>query len=176
MLKRWHHKKLLPKSSKTEEKSETNVVDLNEPKLESNYSSESQLVDENKKRRVLSLAQYMESKKHVLSSSSSSNSIHRRFTDNQIEVIHAQFQATTEKLTANASDLANIVNKNLINDDKPQLLRNDSSNKRSIIEQPKSIGNDLWTEDDDDDDDGHDNTTQSQILQSRTTLHTQKVQ
>ena len=116
----------------------------------------------------------MESKKHVLSSSSTSNSIQRRFTDNQIEVIHAQFQATTEKLTANASDLANSVNKNLIDVEKPHLLRNDSSNKRSIIEQPKSTVNDLWAEDDDED--GNDHTTQSQILQSRTTLHTQKVQ
>lgn len=131
-------------------------------------------MDENKTRRVLSLAQYLESKKHVLSSSSTSNAIQRRFTDNQIEVIHAQFQATTEKLTANASDLANSVNKNLIDVEKSHLLRNDSSNKRSIIEQPKSTVNDLWAEDDEDD--GNDNTTQSQILQSRTTLHTQKVQ
>lgn len=131
-------------------------------------------MDENKTRRVLSLAQYLESKKHVLSSSSTSNAIQRRFTDNQIEVIHAQFQATTEKLTANASDLANSVNKNLIDVEKSHLLRNDSSNKRSIIEQPKSTVNDLWAEDDEDD--GNDNTTQSQILQSRTMLHTQKVQ
>lgn len=131
-------------------------------------------MDENKTRRVLSLAQYLESKKHVLSSSSTSNAIQRRFTDNQIEVIHAQFQATTEKLTANASDLANSVNKNLIDVEKSHLLRNDSSNKRSIIEQPKLTVNDLWAEDDEDD--GNDNTTQSQILQSRTTLHTQKVQ
>lgn len=131
-------------------------------------------MDENKTRRVLSLAQYLESKKHVLSSSSTSNTIQRRFTDNQIEVIHAQFQATTEKLTANASDLANSVNKNLIDVEKSHLLRNDSSNKTSIIEQPKSTVNDLWAEDDEDD--GNDNTTQSQILQSRTTLHTQKVQ
>ena len=117
----------------------------------------------------------MESKKHVLSPSSTSNSIQRRFTDNQIEVIHAQFQATTEKLTANASDLANIVNKNLINVDKPNNLRNDSSNKKPLIDQSESKVNDLWAEDDDDDDED-DPTTQSQILQSRTTFHTQKVQ
>jgi hypothetical protein len=128
------------------------------------FCSESQSSDDNKKRKVLSLAEYLESKKHVLSSSLTFNSTQKKLTDTQIEIINAQFKATTEKLTASASDLANIVNKNLIEIDK--------INKKSIIEQNKSKFNDLWAEDDDDDD----SNTQSPMTQSRTVNNSLKVQ
>jgi 7-cyano-7-deazaguanine synthase in queuosine biosynthesis len=128
------------------------------------FSSESQSSDDNKKRKVLSLAQYLESKKHLLSTSLTLNLTQKKLTDTQIEIINAQFKATTEKLTATASDL---VNKNLIEIDHTSIL------KKPIIEQTKSKFNDLWTEDDDDD------NTQSPMNQSRTvnnSLHIQKVQ
>jgi hypothetical protein len=128
------------------------------------FCSESQSSDDNKKRKVLSLAEYLESKKHVLSSSLTFNSTQKKLTDTQIEIINAQFKATTEKLTASASDLANIVNKNLIEINK--------INKKSIIEQNKSKFNDLWAEDDDDDD----SNTQSPMTQSRTVNNSLKVQ
>ena len=131
--------------------------------------SESQSSEDNKKRKVLSLAQYLESKKHVLSPSLTINSTQKKLTDTQIEVINAQFKATTEKLTASVPDLASIVNKNLIQTDKV--------NKKPIIELPKTNNNDLWAEDDDDE-----INTQSQITQSRTvnnssssSVHIQKV-
>jgi hypothetical protein len=106
------------------------------------------------------------------------NSTQNKLTDIQIEVINAQFKATTDKLTANAADLANLMNKNLIEIETVKNNRNDSVTKKSIIEQPKSKFNDLWAEEDDDDD--NDNVhNQSQITQSRTvnnSLHIQKVQ
>ena len=115
----------------------------------------------------------MRVKKHVLSPSSTINSTQKKFTDNQIEVINAQFKATTEKLTASVSDLANIVNKNLIEIKKINNNHHDSIVKKPIIEQSKF--NDLWAEDDDDDD----TDPQLPITQSRTannTRHIQKVQ
>jgi hypothetical protein len=106
------------------------------------------------------------------------NSTQNKLTDTQIEVINAQFKATTEKLTASVPDLANIVNKNLIQIEKVNNNRNDSSIKKPIIEQPKSKFNDLWAEEDDDDDDNNNINNQSQISQSRTvnsSFHIQKV-
>jgi len=170
LLKKWHHKRLLPRDT-------NKTIIQNKSDNVTNSISESQSSDDNKKRKVLSLAQYLESKKYVLSPSSTMNSTQNKLTDTQIEVINAQFKATTEKLTASVSDLTNIVNKNLIQTDKINTNRNDSVDKKSIIEQPKSKFNDLWAEDDDDDDDNI--NTQSQMTQSRTvnsSLHIQKVQ
>lgn len=150
------------------------------------FFSESQLCDDNKKRKVLSLAQYLESKKPILSPSSTMNLTQNKLTDIQIEVINAQFKATTEKLTATASDLANIVNKNLIetekinNNNNNNSIRTDFIIKKSIIEESKSKLNDLWTEDDEDDDNNNNHIhSQSEMIQSRTVnsnLHIQKVQ
>jgi hypothetical protein len=141
-------------------------------------SSESQSSDDNKKRKVLSLAQYLESKKHVVSPSSTINSTQKKLTNTQIEVINAQFKATTEKLTASAPDLAHIVNKNLIQTDKVNTNRTEGINKKPNGEQLKTTVNDLWAEDDDDDNNDEMNT-QSQITQSRTvnssSVHIQKV-
>jgi len=106
------------------------------------------------------------------------NSTQNKLTDIQIENINAQFKATTEKLTASAPDLANIVNKNLIQTEKINNNRNDSNIKKLISEQPKSNFNDLWAEEEEEEDDD-DMNTQSQITKSRTvnnSLHIQKVQ
>ena len=75
--------------------------------------SQSQLFDDNKKRRVLSLAQYMENKKPVISSLLTTNSTEKKLTDSQIATINAQFKATTEKLTACVPDLTMILNESL---------------------------------------------------------------
>ncbi len=110
-------------------------------------SSESQSSDDNKKRRVLSLAQYLESKKPILSPSSTINLTRKRLTDSQIDLINAQFQATTEKLTATAS---NLTTTSLLETDK---INHNPILKKPRIEQTKPKSIDLWAEDDDDDDD-----------------------
>ncbi|UJR10594.1 hypothetical protein I4U23_014791 [Adineta vaga] len=185
ILKKWHHKRLLSSKSKT---------DINPIVIEkkSEESSESPIFDDSKKRKVLSLAQYLETKKHVLPSSSSSLSLSRsnstrqnQLTDTQIEVINAQFKATTEKLTASVPDLAKIVNKTLIETDKKSDNRLDSIVKKMSVEQPESKVKDLWAEDDDDDDDDDNNNSddinvQSEMLESKTVnsndrFHIQKV-
>ena len=183
LLQKWHHKKLLISRSKPIESISpqltTDVSQSTEIKREEN---ESQTTDDQKKRKVLSLAEYLQTKKHVLSPSSTLNSSQNQLTDRQIKVINAQFRATTEKLTANANDLANIVNKSLIEPEKPSSRLQIPSNSSQINSQQSKI-NDFWAEDDDDDydDDNNDespNNIHSQISQSRTVnnnFHTQKV-
>ena len=159
------------------------------------FSSESPTSDETKKRKVLSLAQYLETKKHVSPStkSSSSSSLttattttallndtrQNKLTDTQIEIINAQFKATTEKLTASVPDLAKIVNQTLIESEKRSDNRLDSIVKRTTVEQSKPKVNDLWAEEEDDDDDD-DVSVRSEILESKTvnsndSFHIQKV-
>ncbi|CAF1317533.1 unnamed protein product [Rotaria sordida] len=168
LLKRWYHKRLIAKSTKVKSTMNTNITIVenksNDNRRNSDEINESQSSDDNKQRKVLSLAQYLENKKHVLSPSSTINSTQNKLTDIQIEIINAQFKATTEKLTANVPDLTDILNKNSIQTDKINNNRIDSIGKRPIIEQQKTKFNDLWTEDDDDDD----INTQLQITQSNT--------
>ncbi|CAF2376435.1 unnamed protein product [Rotaria sp. Silwood2] len=170
LLKRWYHKRLIPKSTKVKSTINTTITiaenKSNSDRRNSDEISESQSFDDNKKRKVLSLAQYLENKKHVLSPSSMINSTQHKLTDIQIEIINAQFKATTEKLTASAPDIADILNKNSIQTDKVNYNRIDFIGKKAIIEQQKTKFNDLWTEDDDDDDD--DINSQLQITQSNT--------
>ncbi|CAF0876840.1 unnamed protein product [Adineta ricciae] len=188
ILKKWHHKRLLPPKSTIN----TNTT-ANEKRLEE--SSESPTSDDTKKRKVLSLAQYLETKKHVSRSTKSSSSLslttttaflnetrQNKLTDTQIEIINAQFKATTEKLTASVPDLAKIVNKTLIETEKRIDNRLDSIAKRTNIEQPKPKVNDLWAEEDDDDDDDDDDdvSVRSEIFESKTvnsndSFHIQKV-
>jgi hypothetical protein len=66
-------------------------------------------------------------------------------------VINAQFNAATEKLAASAPELANVVNKNLIQTEKINNNRNNFVVMKPIIQQ----ANDLWAEDEDDDDDDY---------------------
>ncbi len=87
-------------------------------------------------------------------------------------MINAQFQATTEKLTASSPDLANIVNKNLIQLDKITDNRKDFIAKKIIVEQPKTQLNDLWAEEDDDDDN---DISESRTVNSNDSVHIQKV-
>ncbi|CAF0829761.1 unnamed protein product [Rotaria sp. Silwood1] len=169
LLKRWHHKRLISTSTKIKSTIHSHITivenNCNNDRRNSDEISESQSSDDNKKRKVLSLAQYLENKKHVLSPSSTINSTHNKLTDVQIEIINAQFKATTEKLTASAPDIDNILNQNSIQTDKLNNNRIDYIVKRPIIEQQKTKFNDLWTEDDDDDDDIN---SQLQITQSNT--------
>lgn len=116
------------------------------------FFSESQSSNDNKKRKVLSLAQYLENKKHVLSPSSTVNSIQNKLTDTQIRIINAQFKATTEKLAASAPDLTKTIDKSLTEADKSN-NRMDLIIKRPVIQQSKTKLQDLWTEEEDDDDD-----------------------
>lgn len=120
--------------------------------------------DDNKKPKVLSLAQYLKNKKHVLSPSSTINSPQHKLTDVQIEIINAQFKATTEKLTANAPGLANALNKNLVEEDKTNNNRLNILAKKPINEPQKTKFDDLWTEDDED----NDTNIQSKITQVNT--------
>ena len=136
--------------------------------------SESQSSDDNKKRKVLSLAQYRESKKHVLSPSSTINLTESKLTDIQIKIINAQFKAATEKLTANALDLDKILDMNV--KEKTQVNHNRIGfvNRKPVIQQQKSNFYDLWTEDDDDDED--ETQIQLSITRSRTENSSSHVQ
>ena len=103
-----------------------------------------------------------------------------KLTDTQIEIINAQFKATTEKLTASVPDLAKIVNKTLIETEKQIDNRLDSIVKRTNVEQSNPKVNDLWAEEEDDDDDDDDASVRSEILESKTVnsndnFHIQKV-
>lgn len=72
-----------------------------------------------------------------------------------IEVINAQFNATTEKLTVNASDLAVAVNKNLDQSDKSHQHQSDPL-KKNRLETKAKLDDDFWGEADDDDDEEQD--------------------
>ncbi|CAF5207339.1 unnamed protein product [Rotaria magnacalcarata] len=148
---------LLPKSTTVKLAINTNlaIVETNsiDNRRNSDEINESQLSDDNKKRKVLSLAQYLENKKHVLSPSSMMNSTQNKLSNMQIEIINAQFKATTEKLTASAPDLTKILDKNLIETDEINNSRIDFTVRRPAIQQKDTKFHDLWTEDDDDDDD-----------------------
>lgn len=127
------------------------------PRVESLYlcvSSESQSSDEKKERKVLSLAQYRQSKKPSPSPPKTDVSLLNKLTDTEIEVINAQFNAATEKLAVNASDLANTVNKSLSQTEKVRHQHHLSvllANKSTPVKT--QVNDDLWAEADDDDDD-----------------------
>ncbi|CAF0822412.1 unnamed protein product [Rotaria sordida] len=189
LLKKWQDKNLLSKTTNTSKiKTITNTKkSVAEHKLSvkrksndydaihSNALSESQSSDEFKhsdrdqssstssvkKRKVLSLAEYVVSKKPIPSSLSTVDSTQNKLTDNQIKEIYAQFDAKYEELAASAPDLANNVNKKLkqndkINNNRNDFIANNQNLKKTTIEQPKTKYNDIWAEEDDDDDDDDD--------------------
>ena len=122
------------------------------PRVESLFfalSSESQSSDEKKQRKVLSLAQYLESKKQSSSPPKSDASPPNKLTDTEIEVITAQFNAATEKLAVNASDLATTVNKSLSQSEKSHQHRL----ANQAIPAKTQQKDDLWAEEEDDEDD-----------------------
>ena len=174
LLKKWYKKKLLPKpirmatpmdkpsdivdhSFTAKRKFDADDVPLDELRSDRTFSvpslNESQTADDKKERKVLSLAQYLESKKHASPRPNTSNAVQKKLTDTQIEVINAQFNAATEKLAASASDLASVVNKNLEQvKQRPNQPIASTSTAGKVLTQMT----DLWAEEDDDDDDDHD--------------------
>ncbi|CAF1407615.1 unnamed protein product [Adineta steineri] len=168
LLKRWHHQRSLSKPT-----IETNKITIEK---QSDELSESQSFDNNKQRKVLSLAQYLENKKHILSLSSTSNTKQNKLADSQIEVINAQFKATTEKLTASVPDLTNTLNKNLIEIQKKNNILNEFVVKKTTHEESKQKFIDLWAEDDDDNDSNiQSQTTESKTVNSNDSFHIQKL-
>ncbi|CAF3781992.1 unnamed protein product [Rotaria magnacalcarata] len=184
LLKKWQEKNLPPKmlnNSKVK-----TITNTNRPVVEKKFSfkrksnhdetihlnqlSESQSSDElkngdrdqlsSKKRRVLSLAEYVSSKKSIPTTSSTVDSVPNPFTDTQIEKIYAEFNAKCNELAASAPDLATNVNKKLkqvdpINNNRNDFIAN-SQNLKTTNEQPKTKYNDIWAEDEDDDDEDED--------------------
>ncbi|CAF2393329.1 unnamed protein product [Rotaria sp. Silwood2] len=186
LLKKWHDKNLLSKTMNTSKvRTTTNTkksvtehilsVKRKSNDYDATYSntlSESQSSDEFKhsdrdqsssikKRKVLSLAEYVVNKKPMPSSLPTVDSTQDKLTDTQIKEIYAQFDATFEELAASAPDLANNVNKKLkqndtINNNRNDFIANNHNLKIATIEQPKTKYNDIWAEEDDDDDDDDD--------------------
>lgn len=95
----------------------------------------------NKKRKVLSFSEYFSHKKPI---SSTNNSTGNQLTETDVEKIYAQFNANTQPISANASDLATNVNKKL--KQKDQFVTNRPISIKSEVK-------DLWDIDDNDDDD-----------------------
>lgn len=145
-----------------------------------NSSSESQSSDDfksidggqsssTKKRRVLSLAEYVGNKKPIVNSSITTDVTEEKFTDTQIKEIYAQFDAKCEEVAASVPNLAINVNKKLKQADiiipnRNDIMANGHSFKAPVDEQPKTKYNDIWAEDDDDDDDS-DNAISSRTEQ-----------
>jgi len=123
-----------------------------------------------KKRKVLSLAEYVGNKKPISSLSTTVDSTEKKLTDTQIKEIYAEFNANIEELAAKAPDLANNVNKkltqkDLINSNRNGFIANDHNTKTTLIEKPKIKNDDLWEEEEDDsDDDDNDNTNYKQQI------------
>ena len=170
LLKKWYKKKLLPKPTRrttstekpidtvdnpfpAKRKLDADDVPLDELRTDRTFAtppfSESQATDDKKERKVLSLAQYLESKKHASPRPKTSNSVQKKLTDTQIEVINAQFNAATEKLAASASDLACVVNKNL---EQVKQRPNQPIATTSTATKVQPRMTDLWAEEEDDDD------------------------
>lgn len=122
------------------------------------FPSESQLIEEKKPRKVLSLTQYLQSQKEKLNSEPKSrqNPSENKLSDEEIQVINAQFNAATEQLAVNASDLAVVVDKNLKQSDKIHQQRSDPLSQMKISSKTDP-NDDLWAEVDDDDDETNDN-------------------
>lgn len=154
LVKKWEKRQLISKSKPIEMKKvkETNV-ESNVEKL-----SESQLIEEKKPRKVLSLTQYLQSQKEKLNSEpkSTQNLSENKLSDEEIQVINAQFNAATEQLAVNASDLAVVVDKTLKQSDKIHQQRPDPLSQMKISSKTDP-NDDLWTEVDDDDDEINDN-------------------
>jgi hypothetical protein len=128
-----------------------------------------------KKRKVLSIAEYVGSKKPISSSSSSStvDSTENKLTDTQIKEIYAQFNSNIEELAAQAPDLANNVNKkltqkDLITSNRNDFIANGQNSKITIIEKQKTKHDDIWEEEEDDEDDD-DDYKQSQSIKTNQT-------
>jgi hypothetical protein len=125
-----------------------------------------------KKRKVLSFAEYVGSKKTVSSASSTIDSTQNKLTDTQIEEINAQFNANMKDLAASATDLAKNVNKKLTQKDKTNInvISDNHHSQPAIIEQQKPNHSDFWDVEDDDDDE-----QQAQPVPNNSNLNLQQV-
>jgi hypothetical protein len=119
-----------------------------------------------KKRKVLSLAEYVGSKKPATTSSSTVNSTDNKLTDTQIEEIYAQFNANGEEFAATAPALADTVNKKLTQSNRNDIIANGLNSKMIINEKQKTNHDDLWEEAEDDDDDDDVVVNDHQIIKS----------
>ncbi len=121
-----------------------------------------------KKRKVLSIAEYVGSKQPKSSLPSTVNSTENKFTDTETKEIYAQFNAKCEELVASAPNLAKNVNKKLTQNETTNSNRNDFiANGHNLKMTINEQHNDIWAEEEDDDDDtDHDHHTQSQPIKN----------
>jgi hypothetical protein len=126
-----------------------------------------------KKRKVLSMAEYVGSKQPKSSLPSTVNSTQNTLTDTQIKEIYAEFNAKCEELVASAPNLAKNVNKKLTQNETTNSNRNDFiANGHNLKITTNEQHKDIWAEEEDDDDDNnhdsdHDHHTQHITTQSQ---------
>lgn len=146
---------------------------------QSQQSNDSKTDDRNqsssiKKRKVLSFAEYLGSKKPIIPTSSSNiDPIENHITDTEAQKIYAEFDAKCKELVAKVPDLVNNVDKKLRQND---INVNSHLVKKPIAEEQINKHDDLWAEDDDDDDDinlnAHSKEETIKSTQSIKTKHT----